>query len=654
MAEEESEISSDSIDISSDLSDFSDDDNLTEPEEVDKTQKFGVLPYQFEPEYDEAEAVPEANIVQVDGLGDNDSRRLVDLKFWCTFGHCQLMDTEKECSVAIGEEVDVDGDEDGDVYGDGVGDIVVDGDVGNVADAAVVADDADGARINFYERIAEMVEYISIIMNEDVGTQADIEDFIDFAIRLVRYAPTAIHYQGLMAHYIIIDVPCIQRIIDAAVLEGITVLLQKEARDIVSAVSMIEEVKLEYIGTEPKARRTAKKQTHHENANSNGPLQYYQRNTGIPFIDHIIVELDVKFSDISTKASKLCVLVPSVFLSKDASVSFDDLKASAVLYKNDLPSPEVLEDEFLGWQLKFNNVPSEHIPNNCADALKHCNEVQFPNIFLVLKIACVIPVTSCICERSISVMRRLNNYMRCSMGQDRLNSLALMHIHYDKEILIDDVIDMFCRKQPRRLQFQIWEEARLMIADTLNIRNDDILSDALEPLKRKFLQRMKEKRNKFSADRDDNQNITVLDSDNFHDDIECDKPQPARKKYKHFSDLSRKQLLRRTDEIYESVCNMAESENLEPSRLLGFLLTRCETKGSIHDIGIQIWQNTYIHKPKSLPFTTALAIYSDCSLGRLTYTKQKKILIAAGHQIFLPWSHLRKEQTDITPEHLIF
>ncbi|KAG1660333.1 hypothetical protein GQR58_022071 [Nymphon striatum] len=97
MAEEESEISSDSIDISSDLSDFFDDDNLTEPEEVDKTPKFGVLPYQFEPEYDEAEAVPEANIVQVDGLGDNDSRRLVDLKFWCTCGHCQLMDTEKEC-----------------------------------------------------------------------------------------------------------------------------------------------------------------------------------------------------------------------------------------------------------------------------------------------------------------------------------------------------------------------------------------------------------------------------------------------------------------------------------------------------------------------------------------------------------------------------
>ncbi|KAG1700038.1 Switch-associated protein 70 [Nymphon striatum] len=118
MAEEESEISSDSIDISSDLSDFSDDDNLTEPEEVDKTQKFGVLPYQFEPEYDEAEAVPEANIVQVDGLGDNDSRRLVDLKF-CDHinmfrgGESSCQDDTKVFTASIGTLLGYNGAENG-------------------------------------------------------------------------------------------------------------------------------------------------------------------------------------------------------------------------------------------------------------------------------------------------------------------------------------------------------------------------------------------------------------------------------------------------------------------------------------------------------------------------------------------------------------
>ncbi|KAG1655594.1 hypothetical protein GQR58_024427 [Nymphon striatum] len=124
------------------------------------------------------------------------------------------------------------------------------------------------------------------------------------------------------------------------------VLLQKEARDIVSAVLTIEEVKLEYqkyfegvynhaiymaasVGTGPKSPRTAKKQTHHESADSNGPLQYYLRNIGIPFIDHIIVELD------------------------DASVSFDDLKASAELYKKDTIVRELAQFHLHFWERKF-------------------------------------------------------------------------------------------------------------------------------------------------------------------------------------------------------------------------------------------------------------------------------------------------------------
>ena len=36
-----------------------------------------------------------------------------------------------------------------------------------------------------------------------------------------------------------------------------------------------------------------------------------------------------------------------------------------------------------------------------------------------------IPVTLCECERSASTLRRLNNYMRASMGKDRLSHLAL-------------------------------------------------------------------------------------------------------------------------------------------------------------------------------------------------------------------------------------
>ncbi|KAG1648267.1 hypothetical protein GQR58_029984 [Nymphon striatum] len=89
----------------SDLSDFSDDDNLTEPEEVDKTQKFGVLPYQFEPEYDEAEAVPETNIVQVDGLGDNDSRRLATIPRQYNVHSRPTVSHLQDCTIILSQSI---------------------------------------------------------------------------------------------------------------------------------------------------------------------------------------------------------------------------------------------------------------------------------------------------------------------------------------------------------------------------------------------------------------------------------------------------------------------------------------------------------------------------------------------------------------------
>ena len=74
--------------------------------------------------------------------------------------------------------------------------------------------------------------------------------------------------------------------------------------------------------------------------------------------------------------------------------------------------------------------------------------------------------TSCECGRSISVLRRLKTDMRSCMGQERLTSLVLLHIHYDMELNVDNVVDIFSRKHPRRM----------MLAD---IPNDGTNSTAL-------------------------------------------------------------------------------------------------------------------------------------------------------------------------------
>ena len=53
---------------------------------------------------------------------------------------------------------------------------------------------------------------------------------------------------------------------------------------------------------------------------------------------------------------------------------------------------------------------------------------------MLLKIAATILVTNCESERSGSILKRLNTYFRVSMSQERLTSLAMIHINYDQKI----------------------------------------------------------------------------------------------------------------------------------------------------------------------------------------------------------------------------
>ena len=62
-------------------------------------------------------------------------------------------------------------------------------------------------------------------------------------------------------------------------------------------------------------------------------------------------------------------------------------------------------------------------PDTLASALISGEE----RIFRLIKIGCTLPITRCTCERSVSTLRRLRNWLRSSMT---CSSLALMNIHY--------------------------------------------------------------------------------------------------------------------------------------------------------------------------------------------------------------------------------
>ncbi|CAM4713081.1 unnamed protein product [Leuciscus chuanchicus] len=257
-------------------------------------------------------------------------------------------------------------------------------------------------------------------------------------------------------------------------LTGITVKLQKTSVDIVEAFSMVDEVKNIYkelretieddfnqiykqairmaaqVDVQPTSQpRVAGRQTHRENVPAETVKDYYRRNMAIPFLDHVILEFESRFSPLSVTASRLLGLIPSIQCNSGMTV---DISEVVQLYQDDLPSPELIDQELKCWTLKWQNKPSEQRPTSCAEAIKQCDALICPNIFKLLKIACTLPVTSCECERSASTLRRLNTFMRSSMGEDRLSSLALIHTHYDMAVNLDEAVNIFSKLHPRRLE----------------------------------------------------------------------------------------------------------------------------------------------------------------------------------------------------------
>ena len=65
------------------------------------------------------------------------------------------------------------------------------------------------------------------------------------------------------------------------------------------------------------------------------------------------------------------------------------------------------------------------------------------------------PLTSCEAEWSFSALRRLKNYMRLTMKEDRLNGLALMMVHRTISVSVMNIIDTFAARHPRKMRLEL-------------------------------------------------------------------------------------------------------------------------------------------------------------------------------------------------------
>ena len=127
------------------------------------------------------------------------------------------------------------------------------------------------------------------------------------------------------------------------------------------------------------------------------------------------------------------------------------------MYHEDMPRYEGLYVELEIWKDKWARC-KEDVPSTLIQSLVNCDKDTFPNLNRLFSIGCIIPVTSCEAERSFSAFRRLKSFLRSSMGEGRLSSLAMMNIHYNCIVNAHEVVEIFIQKRPRRLFASLYDK----------------------------------------------------------------------------------------------------------------------------------------------------------------------------------------------------
>ena len=208
------------------------------------------------------------------------------------------------------------------------------------------------------------------------------------------------------------------------------------------------------VGVDESMPRLASRQQHRQNIQAQNISDYFRLNLTIPLLDHLMNELSSRFNNTSSQATiEFFNLLPSsIGTASQTALSKDDLKNIVQLYEDDLPCLLSLDAELDLWLHHWKAEPELASElNTPGKTLQYADKDFYPNISVLLRIMATIPVTSCECERSISLLGRIKTSLRSTMSQDRLNGLAMLHCHQNVELTPEEVVQEFALRHPRRL-----------------------------------------------------------------------------------------------------------------------------------------------------------------------------------------------------------
>ena len=184
------------------------------------------------------------------------------------------------------------------------------------------------------------------------------------------------------------------------------------------------------------------------------PEDFHRVNTYFTSLDKVLAEIEAQFG--GNDQDVLCAL-GDITLSDSPAIRSFNLVSSYYSLDRDL----LQADQRLFCQFKKAHLEPKSL-KTAADVIEtlHANRLfeMVPEFSKVVSILAVIPATSCSAERSFSGLRRLKTYLRSTMGQSRLNSLAIISIEraYGNRVIVDSIdkiIDTFGQRHGRRSYF---------------------------------------------------------------------------------------------------------------------------------------------------------------------------------------------------------
>ncbi|KAE9539861.1 hypothetical protein AGLY_005113 [Aphis glycines] len=167
---------------------------------------------------------------------------------------------------------------------------------------------------------------------------------------------------------------------------------------------------------------------------------HYKVNIYNAVLDNIINDMNVRFEE-----NDLHILncMQDILLNDDPKeVSFEEVSK---IY-------DFNEDAFVSETSIFNQMykasnNEDKMQSRINYLLSGDNEVGFPSLANLFKLFLTIPTNSACCERSFSMLKRLKNYLRTTMRQERLSNLGLIQIERDGSCQInqEEIITKFSR-----------------------------------------------------------------------------------------------------------------------------------------------------------------------------------------------------------------